>query len=78
MLQRKGIFMKRIDEISFWLVAFGGITWGIWGIFQWNVIDYFLDQTRLDFVLYLLIGVSSLYLIFRKAGNCCCCRKKGD
>jgi hypothetical protein len=67
--------MKTIDAIAFWLVILGGLTWGVWGALQWNIIDYFFDQTRVDFILYVLIGVSSIYLVVRKCKNCCFCNK---
>lgn len=54
--------MKKIDALAFLLVLIGGITWGIWGFFQVNIIDYVFGKLWIDQVVYILIGISSVYL----------------
>ena len=54
--------MKRVDFISLLLLVIGGINWGLWGVFDFNVVDYVFGQAWIDRVLYFLIGVSAVYV----------------
>ena len=53
--------------VAFILVAIGGINWGLVGIFDFNLVSaIFGDGTMITRAIYILVGVSALYLIFKK------------
>ena len=56
--------MKAIDIVAFIFVLAGGINWGIVGVFDFNVIDYIFGRMYIDRIIYVLVGISALYLLF--------------
>jgi len=54
--------MKNLDFFSMLLLILGGINWGLWGVFDFNLIDYVFGRVWIDRVLYFLIGVSAIYV----------------
>lgn len=53
--------------VAFILVAIGGINWGLVGVFDFNLVSaIFGDGTMITRAIYILVGVSALYLIFKK------------
>ena len=55
--------MKKIDLLAFVLLLVGGINWGLWGLFEFNVVDYIFGNLWIANLLYVLIGVSALYFV---------------
>ena len=56
--------MNTIDWIAFILVIIGALNWGLVGIFQFDLVKtIFGDMTTLTRIVYILVGVSGLYLI---------------
>jgi len=56
--------MNTIDWIAFILVIIGALNWGLVGIFDFNLVTtIFGDTTTLTRIVYILVGVSGLYLI---------------
>ena len=54
--------MKTFDLITFILVVIGGLNWGLFGIFSFDLITFiFGDKSLLTRVIYILIGLSALY-----------------
>jgi uncharacterized membrane protein YuzA (DUF378 family) len=66
--------MKKLEVLVFILLVVGGINWGVWSIFEFNVIDYIFGHTWIDRVIYFLMGVSGVYAVFN--WKCSCSRKK--
>ena len=56
--------MKNIDFIALLLLVLGGLNWGLWGVFEFNLIDYVFSHLWIDRVLYFLIGVAAIYAGF--------------
>ncbi len=54
--------MKNLDFFAMVLLLLGGINWGLWGVFDFNLIDYVFGRVWIDRVLYFLIGVSGVYV----------------
>jgi len=54
--------MKNIDKLALLLLIIGGINWGLWGVFEFNLVDYVFGRMWIDRVLYFFIGVSGLYV----------------
>jgi uncharacterized protein len=55
--------MKNIDRLSLLLLVIGGINWGLWGVFEFNLIDYVFGRMWIDRTLYFLIGAAAFYLV---------------
>lgn len=57
--------MNVLDWITFILVIIGGLNWGLVGIFKWDLVAaIFGDLTAISRVIYILVGVSALYMVF--------------
>jgi hypothetical protein len=60
--------MNVLDWITGVLVIVGAINWGLVGIFDYNVVTAILgDMTMLTRTVYVLVGVSGLYMIYSLA-----------
>ncbi|TSD02410.1 MAG: hypothetical protein Athens071424_106 [Parcubacteria group bacterium Athens0714_24] len=57
--------MKTLDWIAIILVIIGGLNWGLVGLLNWDLVAAVLgDMSALSRVVYVLVGLSALYLIF--------------
>lgn len=54
--------MKNLDQLAMILLILGGINWALWGVFDFNLVDYIFGQMWIDRVLYFAIGVSAVYV----------------
>ena len=54
--------MKKLQKISLGVLILGGINWGLWGMFDFNLIEYVVGSVWVNNVLYFLIGVSAVCL----------------
>lgn len=68
--------MKLIDIIACILVVVGGLNWGLVGAFDLDLVStLFGAGSVISRVLYILIGLSAAYQIFRwKCGEGRCCK----
>lgn len=57
--------MRVLDWISYMLLFAGALNWGIWGVFEIDVVaEIFGGNTSLlSKILYVLVGLSALYEI---------------
>lgn len=60
-----------LDKIALFLTIVGGIVWGVFGIFNVNVIDLLLGDKLhvIARIIYTLVGISALWsisLLFRE------------
>ena len=56
--------------ITWLLVMIGGISWGLIGFFDFDLIaTIFGDMTTITRVIYALVGLSALYMLFAKWGD---------
>jgi uncharacterized membrane protein YuzA (DUF378 family) len=53
--------MKKLDVLVCFLLCLGGFNWGLIGLFDFNLIEYFVGRTWLDRVIYVLIGAAAIY-----------------
>ena len=53
--------MKKVDVIALLLLIFAGINWGLWGIFEFNLIGYIFGKEWIDSLIYFLLGISGIY-----------------
>jgi len=54
--------MKKVDIIAMLLLIFAGINWGLWGLFEFNLVYYVFGADWIDRVIYVLLGVSAVYM----------------
>jgi len=66
--------MKILHIIAFVLLVVGGLNW-LLTAFGWNVVAYLGDA--LARIVYVLVGLSALYLIFTHGKDCKVCAKSG-
>ena len=71
--------MKLIHTIAFILVIVGGLNWGLTA-FGWNIVEKLLGAwPTVEMVVYVLVGVSALYLLVTHKRTCSdCCAPKGS
>jgi hypothetical protein len=64
--------MKVVHIIASVLVWIGGINWGLVGVSEnWNVVNAILGSVpSIERLVYVLVGLSALYLVFTH-GKCC-------
>ena len=63
--------MKGLNCIAWILVVIGAINWGLIGVFDYNVVNViFASVPVVSKIIYILVGLSGLYLIFR-CKSCC-------
>lgn len=55
--------MKNLGKFVVFFILFGGINWGLVGLFQFNLIDYIFGETWIDRALYIAIGFSAVYQV---------------
>ena len=67
--------MKALHAIAFILVIIGGLNWLLVG-FGWNLVDgIFGIGSVIAKIIYILVGLSAIYLIVTHKKDCKCCDK---
>lgn len=56
--------LNALEWISLILVIVGAINWGLWGIFEFNLVAaLFGELSVLSRIVYILVGIAALYII---------------
>lgn len=55
--------MKKIDMVALGFLIAGGLNWGLWGLFEFNLVDYIVGNLWVDSVIYFFIGVAAIYCL---------------
>lgn len=66
--------------VAFTLVVVGALNWGLVGLLNLNLVEMLFGVSMLTQLVYVLVGVSSLYIIFTHKRDCRACEvmmKKG-
>lgn len=59
--------VKSLQMVAWWLVIIGGLNWGLVGLMGLNVVNMmFASIPVVEQVVYMLVGVSALYLGYLK------------
>lgn len=67
---------KWLHIVAFILVIVGGINWGLFGAFGFDFVDYvFGGFPTVAEIIYVLIGVSAVYLAVTHGRDCKLCAK---
>ena len=67
--------MKGLKTVSYWLVIIGALNWGLVGIGafvggNWNVVNLIFGFAPvLEWIIYVLVGLSALVLLFAKKSS---------
>lgn len=57
--------LNTIDWIAYALTIIGGLNWGLVGAFDFNLVAaIFGEQSTLSRIIYILVGLSAIYLIY--------------
>ncbi len=71
--------MKALHMIAFILLIIGGLNWGLMGIggfagANWNVVNLLLGSwPSVEWIVYILVGLSALWLGITHKGDCKTC-----
>lgn len=72
--------MKALHMVSFFLMAVGGLNWGLVGLgwlvtsSDWNVVHMILGSSvQLEAVVYLLVGLATAWVLIGHKGDCKTC-----
>jgi uncharacterized protein len=69
--------MKWLHMVAFLLLVVGGLNWGLVGLFQFNLVEMLLGSSDvLVMVVYVLVGLSAVYIGATHMGDCKVCSKK--
>lgn len=59
-----------LDWLALVLVIVGGLNWGLWGLFKLDLVNaIFGSMPTLANIVYILVGLSAVYLIYYAAKN---------
>ena len=69
--------MKALHMVAFILLVVGGLNWGLVGLFKYNLVEaIFGMDSSITMIVYVLVGVSALYIGLTHMGDCKYCSKK--
>ncbi len=75
--------MKALHIVAFILTVVGGLNWGLVGIGgftggDWNVVHMLLGAwPQVEWIVYILVGLSALWLLVSHKKGCMMCMGKG-
>ena len=69
--------MKGLHMAAYMLLWVGGLNWGLIGLFDYNLVESLLGSwPGLVMLVYILVGLSALYIMFTHKDDCRNCGKK--
>lgn len=64
-----------LDWIAYIILIIGGLNWGLVGLFHFDLVStIFGDMSVISRIVYVLVGLSAIYVLFK----CLTCHKKCD
>ena len=70
--------MKFLHIIAFILVIIGGLNWGLVGAFDYNLVgSIFGSMSSVETIIYVLVGLSAIYLAITHKKDCRVCGSSG-
>lgn len=55
--------MRRVEQLALILLIFAGINWGLWGLFEFNLVYYVFGKDWIERVIYVILGIAGVYAI---------------
>lgn len=69
--------MKTLHMVAFTLLVVGGLNWGLLALFNFNLVNTVLGSLPVfEKIVYLLVGVSAVYIAATHMNDCKVCAKK--
>ncbi len=60
-------FLNIVQGICYILIIIGALNWGLVGIFNFNLVEYFFNESVIARTLYIIIGVAAIISIILTA-----------
>lgn len=68
---------KSLHMVAFALLLVGGLNWGLWGLFNINLVEWLLGMwPMLVKLVYILVGLSAVYIAVTHMQSCTYCMDK--
>jgi len=75
-IAKGGEDMKALHMVAFTLLVVGGLNWGLWALFNFNLVNTVLGAwPTLEKLVYILVGVSAVYIGATHMSDCKLCAK---
>ncbi len=72
-----GDFMKALHMVAFTLLVVGGLNWGLVSLFNLNLVNVVVGAWPVvEKLVYVLVGVSAVYIAATHMSDCKMCAKK--
>lgn len=69
--------MKMLHMVAFTLLIVGGLNWGLWALFNFNLVNTILGAwPTVEKLVYVLVGASAVYIAATHMGDCKACSAK--
>ena len=69
--------MKALHITAMTLLFIGGLNWGLVGLFDFNLVNSLLGTApAIEKLVYILVGVATVYVIATHMNDCKVCSKK--
>lgn len=69
--------MKILHQVAFVLTIVGALNWGFVGLFNLNLVEAILGVgTSLTMIIYILVGISAVYIAATHMNTCTYCMSK--
>ena len=69
--------MKMLHMVAFTLLIVGGLNWGLVALLNFNLVNMiFGSMPMLEKLVYILVGVSAVYIASTHMSDCKACSKK--
>lgn len=69
--------MKALHIVAFTLAMIGAVNWGLVGLFQFNLVStIFTAGSQLETIVYILVGISAVYVFITHKNDCKICAGK--
>ena len=68
--------MKMLHMVAFTLLLVGGLNWGLWALFNFNLVNTVVGSwPTVEMLVYILVGLSAVFEIFNHKNTCKECNK---
>ncbi len=69
--------MKIVHMVTFILTVVGALNWGLVGFFNFNLVSTLLGAgSGLEKIVYILVGLSAVYILVTHKNECMVCKGK--
>ena len=66
--------MKILHVVAYALVFVGGLNWGLVGLLDMNLVSMIFGSMGLENIVYILVGLSTVFVIYDHMQNCKVCK----